>query len=403
MFVNILLFISGGAFIIYECKSVFMSGDNPADEWRAMYRRDVLAATGAATVGGLAGCLGDDDDGGGGSGENGDVDNEEEFAEFDPLNPEWPQSAQTLEDNDFIRGNIDWLENVERRDEQRYGDPVPETPDDEDEWLEPDTLLISRGPSEDSPEAYRDAYNVVLENIEAETGLDTEYFEMNEHAAGIEAMRSERLHVASFSTGTVPYAVNIADAVPAFAGVSRDESFGYRLFATTMMGSDINSVEDFAGREIAHTSETSNSGHQAPSALFEGLFGVQPGEDYEIQFSGSHEASTRGMHAGDFEAGPVCSSCISRTYESADFSADEFKVVWASDPFPSGPMCYRYNLHPDIIEGIETAFLDYDYEGTLYEEELDASQFVEVDYATHWDIILTIHEANEIEYGEGLQ
>lgn len=397
----------GVTFITPDLYCHSMSGDNPGHEWCTMCRRDVLAATGAATVGGLAGCLGgddgDDDGSGGGDGE-GDGGTEQEFPEFDPLDPEWPQSLETLMvDHDFVRGSVDWLENVERRDEPRYGNPVPQTPDDEDEWLEPDTLLISRGPSEDSPEAYRDAFSVIRENIEAETGLDTEYFEMNEHAAGIEAMRSERLHIASFSTGTVPYAVNIADAVPAFAGVSRDESYGYRLYAVTGIGSDINSVEDFAGRDIAHTSETSNSGHQAPAALFEGLFGVQPGEDYEIEFSGSHEASTRGIHAGDFEAGPICSSCIRRAVESADFGPDEFKVVWASDPFPSGPMCYRYNLHPDIVEGIETAFLDYDYEGTLYEEELDAAQFVEVDYPTHWDIILTIQENNEIEYGEGLQ
>ncbi len=36
----------------------------------------------------------------------------------------------------------------------------------------------------------------------------------------------------------------------------------------------------------------------------------------------------------------------------SDLSFDDFKVVWASAPFPNGPVAYRYNLKPEIQEGI---------------------------------------------------
>ena len=216
-------------------------------------------------------------------------------------------------------------------------------------------------------------------------------------------MRAEQLHVINFNTGAVPFAVNLAGAVPAAVGITSDQRYGYRLYAITQSDNDeIWSVRDFAGRNVAHSEPSSNSGHQAPSALFAQLHDTEPGEAYEVNFSGGHEQTTRGVIVGDYDCGPVCSSCARDVIVNSDrFDGTGVKAVWGSDPFPPGPMSYRYNLHPDIIEGIEAMLFDYTYEDTAWEEGTEYVRFQEVDYKSHWDIILTIQEYNGVEYEEG--
>lgn len=365
-------------------------------------RRRFLQGTAATLATGLAGCLsGNASDDSGGSGGSDEMLSDS----FDPASPAWGENNYTVDqllDVGYERGSETDLNNMQEREEVRYGDPVQQTPEDESEWLDPDVLVMSQSPSEETPGQYEDALEVVFENIEKETGKDVEFRALTSYAAAVEAMRSERLHFCNFNTGAVPFAVNLAGAVPCAVGLGSSGQFGYRLFATTHVdNNDIQSVNDFAGANVAHSEPTSNSGNQAPRALFEQEFGVVPGEDYEVEYSGGHDQTTRGVYAKDYDAGPICSTCLRDVVEDADLDATKLKVVWASSPFPSGPMAYRYNLHPDIQEGFVRALTEYDYSGTLYEEQADYNRFVPIEYKTHWDIILTIQKFNGVEYEPG--
>ncbi|GAA0726116.1 phosphonate transport system substrate-binding protein [Halorubrum trapanicum] len=392
-------------------------------------RRRFLLAGGAAAITGLAGCSGgsgstggDGGSGGdgassstnsasgdGGSGESGDP-LLADASEFDPESPNWEENnylSTPLIDAGYERGSRTDLESMGSRevDEVPHGEPVQETPDDESEWLEPDTLVFTESPSEDVQGRYEEDFQAVFDRIEEETGLPVEYNRVNSYAASVEAMRSERAHIANFSTGTTCFAVNLAGAVPFTAGIAPDGSFGYRLFATTRADADgIQSVEDFANDDVrmAHAEPASNSGHQAPSALFDQYFDVTAGEDYEINFSGGHSQTTRGIAAGDYDAGPICSTCFLDTVEAdSNLSFDEFKVVWASNPFPNGPVAYRYNLHPDIQEGIRNAWLDSDFAGTAYAERTGYEEYVPIEYRRHWYDIMVIQRYNDVEYTQG--
>jgi phosphonate transport system substrate-binding protein len=48
---------------------------------------------------------------------------------------------------------------------------------------------------------------------------------------------------------------------------AEDGSFGYEMEIITYPGSGIETVEDIRGQQMAFTSETSNSGFKAPSAI----------------------------------------------------------------------------------------------------------------------------------------
>lgn len=374
-------------------------------------RRQFLTGATAALTVGIAGCSSSQststDGSNDGSGEDSML---ADNAEFEFSNPNWAENnylATPLIDAGYERGQRADLERMGNRevDEIPHGDPVQSAPSDDSEYLDPDTLVFTESPSEDVEGRYEEDFQAVFERIEEETGKSVEYSRVDSYAASVEAMRSERAHIANFSTGATAFAVNLAGAVPFAVGLASDGAFGYRLFATTRADAhDIQSVEDFARDDvtIGHAEPSSNSGHQAPSALFDQEFDVTPGEDYEVNFSGGHSNTARGIAAGDYDAGPICSTCMKDTVEGdSSLEFDDFKVVWASNPFPNGPITYRYNLHPDIVEGIEAAWLETDFSGTDYAARTDYTEFLPIEYRRHWYDISVIQGYNDVEYEQG--
>lgn len=277
------------------------------------------------------------------------------------------------------------------------GDMVADTPEDESEWVNPDTLVFAYTPVED-PAIYEDIWDPFIEHMEEVTGKDVQFFAVQSNSAQVEAMRSGRLHVAGFSTGPTPFAVNLAGAVPFALMGSEDGRFGYTLQVYTRKDSGIDEMPDLAGKVVAHTSPTSNSGNQAPRALFPEL-GVTPDEDYEVIYSGSHDQSMLGVVAGDYDAAPVASEVVERMAERGLYDPEEVKIVWESRSFPTTSYTYAHDLDPALVEKIEEAFFTFDFEGTaLGEEFAGVESFIPITYEEDWQVIRQIQAANGVEY-----
>ncbi len=277
------------------------------------------------------------------------------------------------------------------------GDLVADLPDDKSEWVNPETLIFAYTPVED-PAIYSDIWQPFIDHLEDVTGRDVRFFAVQSNAAQVEAMRSGRLHVAGFSTGPTPFAVNLAGAVP-FALMGSDEGrFGYTLQVYTQDDSDIKEIADLKGKRVAHTSPTSNSGNQAPRALFPEM-GVVPGEDYEVIYSGSHDQSMLGVVAGDYDAAPVASEVVERMADRDLYDEEDVRIVWESDSFPTTSYNHAHNLHPDLVEKIKEAFYSFKFAGTELGEEFDGVEtFVPINYKQHWKVIRAIQAANGVQY-----
>ncbi|WP_049896905.1 phosphate/phosphite/phosphonate ABC transporter substrate-binding protein [Natrialba chahannaoensis] len=375
-------------------------------------RRTFVLATGAICTSILAGCLdGDDSENQAGAGLGGGGGSEPDDPmlsdSFDPQNPDWENNnylGSQIVEHDFIRGSEFDLEQMgdRGRTEAVYGREPVEHPDDPSEWIDPDPIVYADLPREDSEQAYADQLEPMIEKLEAETGRDVEFQTIESYAAVVEGMRSERIHIANFATGNTPFGVNMAGMVPLAMGVAGDGEFGYRLLAITRADMDeIQSVSDFTDFRATHTEESSNSGNQAPSALFDEHFGLTRGENYDPEMSGGHEQSVRGIAYGDYDCGPICSTCMEQTVDAVDnIDWDDFKVVWAADPFPTGPVGYRYNLHEDIIQATRETFLNTDWSGTVFGEEAGYPTYEEVDYMNHWHDVMVNQQYNGVEYDE---
>src|SRR5215475_1430171 len=95
----------------------------------------------------------------------------------------------------------------------RNGDMVADTPTDAKQLVNPSTLIFAYTPVED-PAVYAKAWDGFIKHVEQTTGKKVVFFPVQSNAAEIEAMRSGRLHIAGFNTGSNPIAVNCAGFVP---------------------------------------------------------------------------------------------------------------------------------------------------------------------------------------------
>ncbi|MCC1482259.1 phosphate/phosphite/phosphonate ABC transporter substrate-binding protein [Roseibaca sp. Y0-43] len=288
--------------------------------------------------------------------------------------------------------------------DERYsdadGDLIADIPADESQWLDPSVLIFAYTPVED-PAVYAEVWQPFLDHMSALTGKDVQFFPVQSNAAQIEAMRAGRLHVAGFNTGSNPLAVACAGFRPFAMMAAEDGSFGYEMEIITYPGSGIATVEDIKGRQLAFTSETSNSGFKAPSAILASEFDMIPERDFTPAFSGAHDQSILGVVNKDYDAASIANSVRKRMVSRDVISEDSYEIVYTSQTFPTTGYGTVYNLHPDLQEKVREAFFTFDWTGTSMETEFQNSgeaQFIPITFQKNWAVIRQIDEANGVSY-----
>ena len=280
------------------------------------------------------------------------------------------------------------------------GDLVADTPTDTSKQLDPDTLIFSYTPVED-PSVYANVFTEFMDYLSKKTGKQVKWYGAESYAAQVEAMRSGRLHVAGISTGPTVFGVNLAGYVPMSIMCKGDGTFGYKLQLITQKDSDIMKVSDLKGRKVAHVTPSSNSGNQAPRALFKDM-GVVPDQDYEVIYSGKHDNSIMGVANRDYDAAPIASSVLDRMASKGVVNKDDLRVIWESQPFPTTSYGFAHNLHPDLQKSVSDAFLTFDWKGTGLGKEFgkQADKFCAITFKEQWKPIRVIQTENGVVYND---
>ena len=282
----------------------------------------------------------------------------------------------------------------------RDGDLIADVPEDASQQLDPDTLIFAYTPVED-PAVYKTAWSDFLTHLEKETGKKVVFFPVQSNAAQIEAMRSGRLHIAGFNTGSNPLAVNCAGFRPFTIMASADGNFGYEMEIITYPGSGIEKVEDIKGKQLAFTSPTSNSGFKAPSAILKADFGMEAEKDFEPVFSGKHDNSILGVANKDYPAASIANSVMHRMIQRDVIKPEQVVSIYKSQTFPTTGFGVVYNLKPELQEKIRNAFFNFNWEGSTLQQEFSKSneaQFIEMTYQKFWEVIRKIDAANGVSY-----
>ena len=289
---------------------------------------------------------------------------------------------------------------LDSRYQDNDGDLIADIPSDESKLVDPSTLVFAYTTVED-PAVYKEVWSEFLDHLAETTGKKVQFFPVQSNAAQIEAMRAGRLHIAGFNTGSNPLAVACAGYRPFTMMAAADGSFGYEMEIISYPGSGIDEVEDIRGGELAFTSQTSNSGFKAPSAILKADYDMIAGEDFEPTFSGKHDNSILGVANQDYSAAAVANSVLNRMYSRDVVSEDQIVSLYKSQTFPTTSYGIAHNLNPELQEKIQDAFFSFEWEGTALEEEFSKSgeaQFVPITFKNHWEVIRKIDDANGVQY-----
>lgn len=278
------------------------------------------------------------------------------------------------------------------------GDMIADTPTDPKKLLDPSTLIFAYTPVED-PAVYADVWSEFLAHMEKLTGKKVMFYPVQSNAAQIEAMRAGRLHIAGFNTGSNPLAVACAGFKPFTMMAAADGSFGYEMEIITYPNSGIDSPSDLKGKKLAFTSQTSNSGFKAPSAILKADFNLLPKRDFEPLFSGKHDNSILGVANKDYPAAAVANSVLNRMIDRDVVKASQIKSIYKSQTFPTTGYGMAYNLKPELQEKIKNAFATFNWKGSKLQKEFKKEgQFIPITFKKHWEVIRKIDNANGVEY-----
>ena len=280
----------------------------------------------------------------------------------------------------------------------RDGDLVADTPSDPKQLVNPSTLIFAYTPVED-PAVYSKVWDGFIKHMEKVTGKKVAFFPVQSNAAEVEAMRSGRLHVAGFNTGSNPIAVNCAGFVPFAIMAGNDGTFGYEMEIIVPADSSIKTPADIKGKKLAFTAPTSNSGFKAPSALLSSEFKLEAKKDYEPVFSGKHDNSVIGVANKDYDAAAIANEVMFRMFERKVVDKAKIRTIYKSDTFPTTSYGMAYNLEPALAAKIKEAFLTFPWEGSALKAEFKTEdRFVPITYQKDWSVIRKIDAASGVKY-----
>ncbi len=278
------------------------------------------------------------------------------------------------------------------------GDLVADLPTDKSKIVNPSSLIFSYTPVED-PAVYGKVWDGFIKHMEKVTGKRVVFFPVQSNAAQLEAMRSGRLHVAGFNTGSNPIAVNCAGFVPFAMMAAADNSFGYEMEIIVPADSPAKSPADLKGKKIAFTSPTSNSGFKAPSAVLKADFGLEAKKDFEPAFSGKHDNSILGVANKDYDAAAIANSVMKRMIDRKVVDPTKIRTIYKSATFPTTGYGHAHNLDPALAAKVKEAFFSFAWEGSELKKEFKKEdKFIPIAFKKDWEIIRKIDTANGVSY-----
>jgi phosphonate transport system substrate-binding protein len=221
-----------------------------------------------------------------------------------------------------------------------------------------DILRIGLIPAEDS-QAMIESSRMVMEQLQAKTGMQVKPFVATDYNGVIEALRSKKLDIAYLGPFSYVLASQMAN-VEAFAVAvtKKTGQSAYKSVIISRKGGGIAAPADLKGRNFAFVDPTSASGHLFPKA---GL--LQAGYDPEkffgrVIYSGSHDASILAVANNKVDAAAVADRILSSAIAKGQVKQDDLQIVWSSSPIPESPMVWRKDLAPAMKEKIAKALAD---------------------------------------------
>ncbi|WP_313301692.1 phosphonate ABC transporter substrate-binding protein [Diaphorobacter sp.] len=219
-------------------------------------------------------------------------------------------------------------------------------------------LRVGLIPSEDAQAMIR-ASQQVMDQLAAKTGMKVTPFVATDYNGVIEAMRAGRLDIAYLGPFSYALASDVAGAEAFAVAVTRKTGkSSYHSMVIARKDKGPHSVAQLKGRTFAFVDPSSTSGHLFPKAgLAAEGFDTDKGFSRVI-FSGSHDASIMAVANHKVDAAAVADRIFDSAVSKGLVKADDFQVLWRSQPIPESPMAWRKTLDSATKQKVAAAMAD---------------------------------------------
>lgn len=210
-------------------------------------------------------------------------------------------------------------------------------------------LTLGIIPAENNEQAVA-RFEPVRQDLEAQLGQSVRVFQATDYTGIVEAMRRGRVDVAWFGPVSGVLAYRQANAVPFAVGVSSSTGVSsYHALILVRADSDLHTLADLEGRNVAFVDPASTSGGLVPSYMVMSQFGKGPEEFFgRFNYAGTHDASVMALVNGSVDGAAVADFLLNNMTERGLVDMNDFRIVATSQPVPGPPMMVRRDLGPEL-------------------------------------------------------
>lgn len=227
-----------------------------------------------------------------------------------------------------------------------------------------------------NPENLREQSVELAKELQNTLNIPVNIYISKNYAGLIEAMKTQKVDFAFFSSMTYVFAEKEAKAKVLLKKVWNQPYYYSAVIARK--DSKIKKLEDLKGKSIAFVDEDSSSGYLYPQVALKAK-GLTMKDFKEVAFTGNHQASIDFIENGKVDAAAVFSDDEKgKTGAWVQFAKNKkikYRILWVSEPIPNDPFCVRqdfYDQYPKVTHSLMFALID------LVEQTANKSKFSEI-------------------------
>lgn len=216
---------------------------------------------------------------------------------------------------------------------------------------EAEVITITGVPAEEAS-ALVSKFELLMDVISEETGMEVEFSNSTDYAAVIEALVAGQADMSIGSPFSYVRAAEAGAEVEPLGGRIEEEGeeAGYVSYALVRPGSDIEELADAEGRTVCYVDQGSTSGYLYPSA---GMMdaGLDPEEDVDAIFSGSHDAAVLALLDETCDMAFAYDSMVEVLMpDRGELEESDYEVIWESPLIPASPIYMNTGTLSDEVQ-----------------------------------------------------
>src|ERR1700761_932219 len=226
----------------------------------------------------------------------------------------------------------------------------------------PDKLLIGTYGG-DNPAQTKSALEPFRAYLQKKLGMEVEFFYTTDYTAVIEALRSNKVHMAHLT----PFAYVLATQKPGLEAIATLGLNGkptmYHSIIFTNHKTGLKSMDDVKTRArnltLCFADPASTSGHLIPRSYLNSV-GLNPDSAFkQTIFAGNHAASILSVQSEKVDVGCAASElAMDKLIREGIVKREDFVILWTSPPIVNDAITVRSDLNKDFIKKLQNAYLD---------------------------------------------